>query len=287
MRIAARKSGLSACASVYEDAAMGMNIELATPEQVLAPPAAGKKIFALRSGPTVSIRYVPEPGDLSSKIVFIQVMRELLDGVASIPSVLDKGFAYQDVDTTPVDLFHVDYVSGEKDPYYNGDDPGLDGGQQGNAISTPTKSSIMSDTPNYNNSTFPAGKTTMKYEVRTAAFSGAGKDAGSYYRYIDWTYSRTKGSAAKLSIGSGGSDPGPQFTAAVDLWCKNHGFKLPTPPPPGPEVKYVVVKGDYLSKIAQKFYGNGGLWPRIYQANKGVIGGNPNLIHPGQELVIP
>ena len=276
-------------AMLNHGAAMAMEIELATPDQVLGltPPIARKKIFALKSGPTINIRYVPEPGDLSSKIVFIQVMRELLDGVASLPSVLDKGFAYQDVDTTPVDMFHVDYVSGEKDPYYNGDDKGLDGGQQGNAISTAVKSSIMSDTPNYNNSTFPSGKTKMHYDFRTAAFSAAGKDAGSFYRFVDWTYSRTKGSAAKLSIGAGGSDPGPEFKAAVDLWCKNHGFKLPTPPPPGLETTYVVVKGDYLSKIAQKFYGNGSLWPRIYQANKAVIGGNPNLIHPGQELVIP
>lgn len=268
---------------------MAMAIELASPDDLVRveAPAAGKKIFALRSGQTINIRYVPEPGDLSSKIVFIQVMRELLDGVASIPSVLAKDFGYQDVDTTPVDLYHVDYVSGEKDPYYNGDDPGLDGGQQGSAVSTPAKSSIMSDTPRYNDGTFPAGKTSMKYEFRTAAFSAAGKDAGSYYRYVDWTYSKTKGSPSKLAIGLGGVNPGPEFTAAVDLWCKNHGFKLPTPPPPGPEITYVVVKGDYLSKIAQKFYGNAALWPQIYHANKTVIGANPNLIHPGQELVIP
>lgn len=67
----------------------------------------------------------------------------------------------------------------------------------------------------------------------------------------------------------------------------------PKPPPgPGPApgtgpTVYTVVAGDYLSKIAQRFYGNSSLWPRIYEANKGVIGPNPNLIHPGQKLVIP
>lgn len=39
--------------------------------------------------------------------------------------------------------------------------------------------------------------------------------------------------------------------------------------------------------IAQKYYGNGALWPKIYQANKAKIGSNPNLIHSGLVLVIP
>jgi nucleoid-associated protein YgaU len=39
--------------------------------------------------------------------------------------------------------------------------------------------------------------------------------------------------------------------------------------------------------IAQHFYGNGALWTQIYNANKGVIGANPNLIHTGAVLTIP
>jgi V8-like Glu-specific endopeptidase len=50
---------------------------------------------------------------------------------------------------------------------------------------------------------------------------------------------------------------------------------------------YVVKPGDYLSKIAGAYYGNPQLWPRIYNANKAVIGPNPDLIHPGQVLTIP
>jgi nucleoid-associated protein YgaU len=58
------------------------------------------------------------------------------------------------------------------------------------------------------------------------------------------------------------------------------------PPPAG--VKTVVVgPGDTLGKIAKKVYGNAALWTKIYQANQGVIGPNPNLIKPGQKLVIP
>jgi nucleoid-associated protein YgaU len=49
---------------------------------------------------------------------------------------------------------------------------------------------------------------------------------------------------------------------------------------------YVVVKGDSLSKIAQRFYGDAHDWKRIYEANRDQIN-DPDLIHPGQELRIP
>lgn len=46
---------------------------------------------------------------------------------------------------------------------------------------------------------------------------------------------------------------------------------------------YTVVSGDTLSKIAQKYDTT---WQKIYEDNKYVIGDDPNLIKPGQELVI-
>jgi nucleoid-associated protein YgaU len=49
---------------------------------------------------------------------------------------------------------------------------------------------------------------------------------------------------------------------------------------------YVVVKGDSLSKIAKRFYGDAQQWRRIYDANRDQIS-NPDLIHPGQSLKIP
>lgn len=61
----------------------------------------------------------------------------------------------------------------------------------------------------------------------------------------------------------------------------------PAPKPAPAATKYVVIPGDSLSKIAQHFYHNAGEWPRIYNANKGVIGSNPNKIHPGMVLTIP
>lgn len=50
---------------------------------------------------------------------------------------------------------------------------------------------------------------------------------------------------------------------------------------------YEVRKGDCLWNIAKKFYGNGSQYTVIYHANKELIGGSPNLIYPGQVLIIP
>ncbi len=58
-------------------------------------------------------------------------------------------------------------------------------------------------------------------------------------------------------------------------------------PAPATAQTYTVVKGDCLWNIAKKFYGNGSKYSIIYNANKSVIGGNPNLIYPGQVLTIP
>jgi LysM repeat protein len=50
---------------------------------------------------------------------------------------------------------------------------------------------------------------------------------------------------------------------------------------------YTVKKGDCLWNIAKKYYGSGAQYTKIYNANRGVIGSNPNLIYPGQVLTIP
>lgn len=48
-----------------------------------------------------------------------------------------------------------------------------------------------------------------------------------------------------------------------------------------------VRSGNTLWGLAEDAYGDANKWPKIYNANKGVIGGNPDLIFPGQHLVIP
>jgi len=49
---------------------------------------------------------------------------------------------------------------------------------------------------------------------------------------------------------------------------------------------YTVHSGDSLTAIAADKCGNSADWSGIYAANKGVIGGDPNLILPGQRLTI-
>lgn len=50
---------------------------------------------------------------------------------------------------------------------------------------------------------------------------------------------------------------------------------------------YTVQKGDSLSAIAKKYYGDPNKYNIIYEANKSLIGNNPSIISIGQELVIP
>lgn len=50
---------------------------------------------------------------------------------------------------------------------------------------------------------------------------------------------------------------------------------------------YTVQSGDSLSRIAKRELGDANRWREIYELNREVIGGNPDLIHPGQRLRLP
>ncbi|MBT9174012.1 MAG: hypothetical protein DDT21_02423 [Syntrophomonadaceae bacterium] len=72
---------------------------------------------------------------------------------------------------------------------------------------------------------------------------------------------------------------------------------LPHPAPAAPEIMspapvleartVTVVRGDTLWGIAERHLGSGFRWREIYDRNVGTIGGDPGLIHPGQQLVLP
>ena len=49
---------------------------------------------------------------------------------------------------------------------------------------------------------------------------------------------------------------------------------------------HTVARGDTLSAIAKKFYGNANDYPKIFEANKPMLG-HPDKIYPGQLLRIP
>ncbi|HEY0802930.1 MAG TPA: LysM peptidoglycan-binding domain-containing protein [Steroidobacteraceae bacterium] len=50
---------------------------------------------------------------------------------------------------------------------------------------------------------------------------------------------------------------------------------------------HIVRNGDWLSKLAAHYYGHASKWPILYEANRKIIGSNPNLIIAGQRLIIP
>lgn len=70
-------------------------------------------------------------------------------------------------------------------------------------------------------------------------------------------------------------DPDPAFLTGVPAAT------------PKPAKQYTVVKGDTLSKIAGKLYGDPKQWQKIYAANRAVIGADPDKIKAGQQYTIP
>jgi hypothetical protein len=112
---------------------------------------------------------------------------------------------------------------------------------------------------------------------RTAVFSAAGVDAGMYYGYQDWFCEYEKGSETRLTLGWDGKDPGQDFKDAVDLWCDNHSFTLPTLPTPPyhpPLVgmkRYTIRAGDTLQSLAYRFYGDEAYATLILKQNMGEI----------------
>jgi nucleoid-associated protein YgaU len=51
--------------------------------------------------------------------------------------------------------------------------------------------------------------------------------------------------------------------------------------------EYVVQPGDTLRSIAQDHYGDASQWPRIYDANRDVIGSDPDALQAGTTLKLP
>ena len=77
---------------------------------------------------------------------------------------------------------------------------------------------------------------------------------------------------------------GSRYNAVQNLVNKGIGKPTTTPAKPNNEKYYTVKKGDTLWAIAKKYYGNGNQYPKIVKANNIK---NPDLIYPGQKLIIP
>jgi nucleoid-associated protein YgaU len=62
---------------------------------------------------------------------------------------------------------------------------------------------------------------------------------------------------------------------------------LASPSPTVAATEYVVQPGDTLRSIASEKYGDPEQWPRVYDANRDVIGSDPDRLQTGSRLRLP
>ncbi|MBT2446374.1 LysM peptidoglycan-binding domain-containing protein [Streptomyces sp. ISL-43] len=123
-----------------------------------------------------------------------------------------------------------------------------------------------------------------------AAMSG---DAGT--RYTD-SAAATKAAAERMAAAAPKPAPAPPSAPPLARPASHTPTPtsaahkaVPAAPAPAPKMQrsYTVRPGDSLSAIARRELGNEGRWRELYAMNKGVIGSNPDMIHPGQKLTLP
>lgn len=103
---------------------------------------------------------------------------------------------------------------------------------------------------------------------------------GDYYQIV------AKHSARLLDVKGVSRDDGALVTQYHATGADNQLWKL-VPSQSSSTTTYTVRVGDSLWSIAQQFYGDGNQWNKIYDANKQVIGPDPNNLRPGIVLTIP
>jgi 5'-nucleotidase / UDP-sugar diphosphatase len=99
--------------------------------------------------------------------------------------------------------------------------------------------------------------------------------------------------AAGVMAGCGGGQSAPAATDDASLAATPPPAPQAPSPSPSPspspiaQALHTVAEGDTLDSIAQQYYGDSTLWRKIFDANKAVIGDNPDNIKIGMQLTIP
>ncbi|MER6558614.1 transglycosylase family protein [Streptomyces sp. NPDC001027] len=135
----------------------------------------------------------------------------------------------------------------------SGSAPGAGSSTHGSGSSGSSKSSKSSKSTNS-----PKSSNSSKH-AKSSAASGSSKSAGT-------SGSSKEASSWKSGSGSAGADRAGEQTSRGS----SHG-------------DYTVRAGDTLSGIGAR---HGMTWQRVYAANRTVVGGDPDLIVPGQRLVL-
>lgn len=115
----------------------------------------------------------------------------------------------------------------------------------------------------------PSGSDRDSGREKAPSRADFSKVSGGVQSTADEAGSTAASSGADFSKVSGGSDSTAERAAE-----------------PASENTYIVMKGDSLSAISKKLYGNANRWQEIFEANRDQLD-DPDLIQPGQTLRIP
>ncbi len=130
----------------------------------------------------------------------------------------------------------------------------------------------------------PVKNLDVQYDDGTVTLSGECHSRGDREQIILMT-GNCKGVEKVVADGLTEPPPPPPPPAAEPAQAD---APAAAPAPAAEKVEYYEIKsGDSLSLIAKHFYGDPMQYPRIYDANRAVIGDNPDLIFPGQKIRIP
>lgn len=138
----------------------------------------------------------------------------------------------------------------------------------------------------------PKPRATPRSAPDTAARGGTGARTQGMQAKDTTAGPRRSAAAPTPLAGATRSTPRPQASArAASRPAQSRAASAPTAasatPTAGAEPRtYTVEEGDSLSKIAQQVYGRADRWTLIFGANRDRIS-DPDLIHPGQVLVLP
>ncbi|MER5769803.1 transglycosylase family protein [Streptomyces sp. NPDC001985] len=120
--------------------------------------------------------------------------------------------------------------------------------------------------------------------VRAGLTRGGDSPALAPERRTDAGADRTGSPSARSERGAQGERKGPAPTTPRQTPQTQQAKASPTTVPTQRE-GYTVAPGDSLSRIASAKDVRGG-WPQLYAQNRTTVGSDPDLIHPGQRLVI-
>ena len=123
--------------------------------------------------------------------------------------------------------------------------------------------------------------------IRVVVADGRGAKINGQYHLARLEYSGKKEDNGDIPFTAYFEEYTPMNVATVEKGSAQSVARADTATIPPKAKEYTVKSGDCLSAIARQVYGDASKWTKIYEANKETIGGNPNLIYPGQKYTIP